>query len=75
MERLQAEFTENSEYIDVRGDGRIVLYVRHNRWTTRLKIPGNKGYVVKATKTNDLFEARRVPPVTFPEKGTSLNFL
>jgi len=79
MERLQAEFTENSEYIDVRGDGRIVLYVRHNRWTTRLKIPGNKGYVVKATKTNDLFEARRVAEDLFYElegrarRGESVN--
>ena len=79
MDPIKAEIAENPEYVDVRGDGRIVLYIRHNRWTARLKIPGNKGYVVKATKTADLYEARRVAEDLFYElegrarRGESVN--
>ena len=40
-------------------DGRIVLYTRNNRPTfhVRLKIEGNKGYIIKSTKRNTLAEA------------------
>jgi integrase len=50
-------------YLDLRSDGRIVLYRRADhqnpKWTVRLKIPGTKGFVVKSAKTKDDFEARR----------------
>ncbi|MHC6158228.1 hypothetical protein ACVSQB_41725 [Bradyrhizobium elkanii] len=51
------------DYIDVRGDGRIVLYKRSDhqnpKWTVRLKVPTTSGFVVKSTKTTDDFEAKR----------------
>lgn len=52
------------EYVDLRKDGRIVMYKRkdHNKrpnWTVRLKIPQTKGYVIKSTKTNDFNEGKR----------------
>ncbi len=51
------------DFIDIRGDGRIVLYRRADhqnpKWTARLKIPSTEGYVVRSTKTTDDFEARR----------------
>ena len=49
--------------MDLRGDGRIVLYKRADhqnpKWTARLSIPTVQGFVVKSTKTTDDFEARR----------------
>ncbi|MBT1516842.1 hypothetical protein KIP88_41300 [Bradyrhizobium sp. SRL28] len=49
--------------MDLRGDGRVVLYKRADRqnpkWTVRLKIPETDGFVVKSTKTTNDFEARR----------------
>jgi len=52
------------EYIDLRGDGRIVLYKRKDhakrpKWNVRLKIPNTKGYVIKSTKSADIGEAKR----------------
>ena len=51
------------DYLDLRSDGRIVLYKRADhqdpKWTVRLKVPGTKGFVVKSAKTKDDFEARR----------------
>ena len=51
------------DYLDLRSDGRIVLYKRADhqnpKWTVRLRIPRTKGFVVKSTKTTDDFEARR----------------
>lgn len=51
------------DYLDLRKDGRIVLYKRADhhrpRWSVRLKIPGTKGFVVKSAKTTDDYEARR----------------
>jgi integrase len=48
-------------YLDLRSDGRIVLYKRADhqnpKWSVRLKIPGTKGFVVKSAKTD--YEARR----------------
>jgi hypothetical protein len=49
------------DYLDLRSDGRIVLYKRADhqnpKWTVRLKIPRSKGFVVKSAKTADDFEA------------------
>lgn len=51
------------EYLDLRSDGRIVLYKRADhqnpKWTVRIKIPRTKGFVVKSAKTTDDFDARR----------------
>ena len=51
------------DYLDLRGDGRIVLYKRADhqkpKWTARLRIPTVPGFVVRSTKTTDDFEARR----------------
>ncbi|MFG3596471.1 hypothetical protein [Bradyrhizobium sp. RDI18] len=51
------------EFLDLRGDGRVVLYKRADhqnpKWTVRLKIPTVEGFVVKSAKTTDDFEARR----------------
>lgn len=51
------------DYEDLRGDGRIVIYKRADhkrpRYTARLKIPNNKGFVVRSTRTLDYHEARR----------------
>jgi len=45
------------------GSGRVVLYQRPNLkkpvWQARIKVPNGAGYVIKSTKTADLFEARR----------------
>ena len=52
------------DYVDVRGDGRIVMYKRKDhskrpKWNVRLKLPDTKGYVVKSTRTADFDEGRR----------------
>lgn len=44
-------------------DGKIVIYKRPNLknpvYQVRVKIPNGAGYIIKPTKTRDLFEARR----------------
>jgi hypothetical protein len=51
------------DYLDLRSDGRIVLYKRADhqnpKWTVRIKVPRTKGFVVKSAKTTDDFDARR----------------
>jgi len=52
------------DYVDLRGDGRIVMYKRNDhktrpKWTVRIKVPNTKGYVVKSTRTADFDEGRR----------------
>ena len=51
------------EFLDLRGDGRVVLYKRADhqnpKWTVRLKIPETDGFIVKSAKTTDDYEARR----------------
>ncbi len=63
---LAGEFpvTNTAErYIDVRGDGRVVLYKReHLRrpvWQTRISVPNATGYKVVSTKLTDFEEAKR----------------
>jgi integrase len=60
---LPKSHSHYKDFLDLRGDGRVVLYKRADhqnpKWTVRLKIPDNEGFVVKSTKTTDDFEARR----------------
>lgn len=51
------------DFLDLRGDGRIVIYKRADhrnpKWTVRLKVPTVSDFVVKSTKATEDFEARR----------------
>jgi hypothetical protein len=53
---------ESEERVDVRGDGRIILYKREGlkkpKWQARIRVPNATGYKVVTTKTADLNEAR-----------------
>lgn len=50
-------------YIDLRGDGRIVLYKRKHlknpKWQARISVPNATGYKVVSTKQTDFDEAKR----------------
>jgi integrase len=54
--------SETEERVDVRGDGRIILYKREGlkkpKWQARIRVPNATGYKVVTTKTADLNEAR-----------------
>ncbi|WP_137786179.1 site-specific integrase [Sphingomonas sp. 3P27F8] len=54
---------EVEERIDVRGDGRIILYKRPNlkkpKWQARISVPNATGYKIVTTKTADKREAER----------------
>jgi integrase len=58
-----ADHKHYKEYIDTKGDGRIILYTRSDqnkpRYYVRLKFPHQTGYVIRSSKTMDQFEARR----------------
>jgi integrase len=60
---LPKSHSHYKDFLDLRGDGRVVLYKRADhenpKWTVRLKVPTVSGFVVKSTKTTDDFEARR----------------
>jgi len=49
--------------IDVRGDGRVILYKREGlknpKWQARIRVPNSDGYKIVTTKTADLREAER----------------
>lgn len=52
-----------AEQIDLRGDGRIVIYKRADlknpKWQARIRVPNATGYKVISTKTDDQREAER----------------
>ncbi len=54
--------TEIDGAIDVRGDGRIVLYKRpglkNPKWQARIRVPNANRYKIVTTKTANLVEAQ-----------------
>ncbi len=58
-----ADHKHYKEYIDIKGDGRIILYTRSDqdkpKYYVRLKFPHKTGYVIRSSKTMDQYEARR----------------
>lgn len=55
--------TDSDGYIDIRGDGRVVLYKRQHlknpKWQARISVPNATGYKVVSTKLSDVEEAKR----------------
>jgi len=55
--------TDSDGYIDIRGDGRVVLYKRQHlknpKWQARISVPNATGYKVVSTKLFDFDEAKR----------------
>lgn len=53
------DYVSDSNIIDLRGDGRILLYPRGAKGTyqARIKVPNSTGHLIKTTKTNRLHEA------------------
>ena len=53
----------SDEVIDLRGDGRIVLYKRPGlkkpKWQVRVRVPKATGYRIVSSKTSDWDEAKR----------------
>ena len=53
----------DGEVIDVRGDGRVILYKRPNlknpKWQARIRVPNATKYKIVTTKTTNLREAER----------------
>jgi integrase len=54
--------TTASDKIDLRGDGRVVLYKRpglkNPKWQARISVPNSTGYKIVSTKTANLIEAQ-----------------
>lgn len=54
---------EDEDKIDVRGDGRVILYKRpglkNPKWQARIRVPNASGYKIVSTKTANLREAER----------------
>lgn len=52
----------DSDFVDVRGDGRIVLYKRAGlkkpKWQARIRVPNANRYKIVTTKTDDLLQAQ-----------------
>lgn len=63
--------TSLSEKIDVRGDGRIVLYKRpglkNPKWQARISVPNSTGYKIVSTKTVKLHEAQLFAATLYEE--------
>ena len=61
---LSRSHSHYKDFLDLRGDGRVVLYKRADhqnpKWTVRLKIPETDGFVVKSTRTTNNHDARRL---------------
>ena len=55
--------SEPDTRVDVRGDGRVILYKRDGlkrpKWQARIRVPNSSGYKIVTTKTDDLKEAER----------------
>ena len=53
---------KKQDYIDVKGDGRVVLYKREGMkkpiWQARIRVPNATGYKVVSTKTENLLQAQ-----------------
>jgi integrase len=51
-----------SDKVDLRGDGRVVLYKREGlknpKWQARISVPNSTGYKIVSTKTANLMEAQ-----------------
>jgi len=47
----------SSQKVDVRGDGRVVIYLRDGLkkpiWQARIRVPNSTGYKVVSTKTEN----------------------
>lgn len=54
---------DSEGYIDIRGDGRVVLYKRQHlknpKWQARISVPNATGYKVVSTKLSDFEVAKR----------------
>lgn len=59
---LGAAMVETEQRIDVRGDGRIILYKREGlkkpKWQARIRVPNANRYKIVTTKTDDLVQAQ-----------------
>jgi hypothetical protein len=53
--------TRKTEYIDLRGDGRIMLYLRQGspNYFVRVRVRGCNGYLIKSTNSPNLRESER----------------
>lgn len=63
VENNRSSSTDPDERIDLRGDGRIILYKREGlknpKWQARIRVPGGTGYKIVSTKTANLRDADR----------------
>ena len=52
-----------ADQVDVRGDGRVVIYKRADlknpKWQVRIRVPNATGYKIVSAKTEDRREAER----------------
>lgn len=55
--------SQYEDQVDVRGDGRVVLYklsgLKNPKWQARIRVPNATGYKIVSTKTDNLREAER----------------
>lgn len=63
MENSRSSNGDTEERIDLRGDGRIILYKREGlkkpKWQARIRVPGASGYKIVSTKMTKQREAER----------------
>ena len=57
------------DYIDLRNDGRIVMYrrphLKNPKWNVRLKIPNTKGYVIRLQRPQISMMVKGSPKIYF----------